>query len=73
MICPSCKNECDDNLVFCNYCGYKLKDTDVTKLNEEKKKAKDEAKVDNNDEFSVSANDANREPDYINSINVSNS
>ncbi len=72
MICPSCKNECDDNLVFCNYCGYKLKDTDVTKLNEEKKKAKDVAKVDNNDEFSVSANDANREPDYINSINVSN-
>lgn len=25
MICPNCKNECDDNIMFCNACGTKLK------------------------------------------------
>lgn len=25
MICPNCNNECDDNLMFCNACGTKLK------------------------------------------------
>ena len=25
MICPKCGNECDDNQMFCNACGTKLK------------------------------------------------